>query len=185
MLHYTLNPTDIVIDEEGICKVKSPILSEYIFDFNVKKGFYYAPETLKIFKMQSAPNGITNKSAVFTLAVTVLTMLYLTPMTHLYNLDNYTINFEELREYLTSIEDSDIREVLSKMLKSHSYERITFTELEEMLYEMISKNDKNGQTSTSTLQQEQDQISKLEESILRIKQDSLQVNEEQPFMIHS
>ncbi len=74
LTHYTLSPKDIVIDQDGICKILSPVLSEYGFDFTPNKEFYYAPETLKIFKMQAVSNGLSNKSAVFTLGVTILSM---------------------------------------------------------------------------------------------------------------
>ncbi len=43
ILHYTLSPEDIIIDEGGICKVMSGSLSKYLFDFVEKKDFYYAP----------------------------------------------------------------------------------------------------------------------------------------------
>ena len=92
ILHYTLNPNDIIIDEEGVCKVMSNILSKNVFDFIEKKDFYYAPETLKMFKQQSLINGLTNKSGVFTLGVTLLHMVHLRNMTHLYNYSSYTIN---------------------------------------------------------------------------------------------
>jgi hypothetical protein len=55
------------------------------------------------------------------------------------------------------------------MLKYHSYERIMFTELEEMLYEVISRQEMGGQRSVTFSEHEQDQIDKLEESISRIK----------------
>jgi serine/threonine protein kinase len=105
MTHTTLNPTDIVIDEEGICKVVSGAISQYQLDFTPKKGFYYAPETLKIFKMQSVTNALTNKSAVFTLGVTVLSMVHLSSMAHLYNYQAHTINHEELKTLIESVGD--------------------------------------------------------------------------------
>jgi hypothetical protein len=43
MVHYTLNPSDLVIDDKGICKIISLALSDYVFDFNEKQDFYYAP----------------------------------------------------------------------------------------------------------------------------------------------
>lgn len=43
LLHYTLNPDDIIIDESGICKVISGGLSLHQFDFNADKKCYYAP----------------------------------------------------------------------------------------------------------------------------------------------
>lgn len=89
--------------------------------------------------MQSTSNGLTNKSAVFTLGMTILNMIYLTPMNRLYNFNNLTINTEDMNELINKIEDIDLQLILTKMLKYHSYERITFTELEEMLFDIISK----------------------------------------------
>ena len=43
IVHYTLNPSDIVLDQEGICKILCSSLSENLFDFNYKNDFYYAP----------------------------------------------------------------------------------------------------------------------------------------------
>ena len=65
-------------------------------------------------------------------------MIYLTPMNPLYNFNNLTINTEEMNELINKIEDIDLQLILTKMLKYHSYERITFTELEEMLFDIIS-----------------------------------------------
>jgi serine/threonine protein kinase len=146
-LHYTLSPTDIVIDDHGVCKVLCPALSDHLFDFNFSSHFYYAPETLRIFKMQTAPNGLTNKSGVFTLGMTLLHMLLLTPLTHLYDPLTYTLDYEELNDLLLRVKSADLREVLKKMLKQHSYDRITFTELEEMLFEVISRAEQSGQSS--------------------------------------
>lgn len=42
-LHYTLSPTDIVIDDLGICKVLCAALTQHSFDFNYQPDFYYAP----------------------------------------------------------------------------------------------------------------------------------------------
>lgn len=92
VLHYTLNPQDIVIDEQGVCKVLSSTLSDHQFDFNEKKEFYYAPETMRMFKQQSLPNGLTNKSGVFTLGITLLHLIHLKPMNHLYNFHAFAVN---------------------------------------------------------------------------------------------
>ena len=127
LLHYTLNPDDIVIDENGICKVISSNLSLHQFDFNPDKKFYYAPETLKIFKLQTATNTITNKSAVFTLGMTILSMVHLSDLHDIYNFNTYTINNEEINELINMIYDEDLKKILVKMLRYHSYERITFT----------------------------------------------------------
>ena len=88
--------------------------------------------------MQSTSNGLTNKSGVFTLGMTILNMIYLTPMNRLYNFNTLTINTEDMNELINKIEDLDLQLILTKMLKYHSYERITFTELEEMLFDIIS-----------------------------------------------
>lgn len=92
LTHYTLNPTDIIIDQDGVCKILSSALSEYLFDFNPNHNFYYSPETLKIFKMQSVTNALTNKSAVFTLGLTILSMINLCSMNYLYNFSSFTVN---------------------------------------------------------------------------------------------
>lgn len=34
LTHTTLNPKDIIIDQDGVCKIISPVLSEYTFDFS-------------------------------------------------------------------------------------------------------------------------------------------------------
>lgn len=44
--------------------------------------------------MQTAPNGLTNKSGVFTLGMTLLHMALLTPVAHLYNSTSYSIDYE-------------------------------------------------------------------------------------------
>jgi len=56
------------------------------------------------------------------------------------------------------------------MLKIHSYERITFTELEEMLFEMITRTE-NDKSRGKEREEDVDvyQIAKLEESIVKIK----------------
>lgn len=84
-LHYTLNPSDIVIDKEGVCKVIAPALSENLFDHNPNYEFYYAPETMKLLRHPHLPNALTSKSGVFTLGVTLLSLIALRSMSHLYN----------------------------------------------------------------------------------------------------
>ena len=88
--------------------------------------------------MQTATNTITNKSSVFTLGMTILSMIHLSDLSHVYNSLSYTIDNEEINGLVDVITDKDLKNVLKKMLKYHSYERITFTSLEEMLYEIIS-----------------------------------------------
>lgn len=46
--------------------------------------------------MQAVSNGLTNKSAVFTLGMTILSLIYLESMSSLYNYNNFTINLEEI-----------------------------------------------------------------------------------------
>lgn len=77
--------------------------------------------------MQAVSNGLTNKSAVFTLGMTILSLIYLESMNYLYNFNTFTVNLEEITTLIEKIEDRDLREILRKMLKPHSYERITFT----------------------------------------------------------
>ena len=91
------------------------------FDFNADKKCYYAPETLKIFKMQAANNTLTNKSAVFTLGMTMLAMVHLSDLHHLYNFGSFTVNIEEIGDLVGAIQDVDLRSILGKMLKFHSY----------------------------------------------------------------
>ena len=121
--------------------------------------------------MQTANNTLTNKSAVFTLGMTILAMVHLSDLHYLYNFSTYTINVEEIGLLTGAIHDTDLRNILGKMLKFHSYERITFTELEEMLYEIIQESEMKGQKSAVCLQHHDEyQVSTLEESIVRIKQ---------------
>ncbi len=80
---------------------------------------------------------VSNKSSVFTLGITLLHILSLEPMTELYDYENCTINIELLNQLIDKISQQEMRVVLSKMLKFHTYERITFTELEEMLYNVL------------------------------------------------
>jgi hypothetical protein len=126
VLHYTLNPQDVIIDEEGVCKVLSSTLSNNQFDFNEKKDFYYAPETLRMFKQQGLANGLTNKSGVFTLGVTLLHMIHLKDMSHLYNFNAFTLNLELLAEEVRNITDSKLQSIVKKMVKPQTYDRISF-----------------------------------------------------------
>ena len=139
IVHSTLNMSDIVIDSQGICKIISPVLSKHQFDFTANKDTYYAPETLKIFKMQAANNALTNKSAVFTLGMTILSMVHLSSLSHLYDFHVFSLNMEQVNRLVSEVRDRDLRHILGKMLKVHSYERIMFTELEEMLEEVVKR----------------------------------------------
>lgn len=52
---------------------------------------------MKMFKQQSM-NGLTNKSGVFTLGVTMLHMIHLQSMNHLYNFNTYSMNLDLLND---------------------------------------------------------------------------------------
>ena len=58
-------------------------------------------------------------------------------MNELYNYENCTINMELLNQLIEKIAHLEIREVIKKMIKFHGYDRITFTELEDMLYNIL------------------------------------------------
>lgn len=90
-----------------------------------------------MFKQQSIVNGLTNKSGVFTLGISLLNMVHLRPMHHLYNYESYTINIELMNDEIHKIKDHTLQKILIKMLKVQTYERITFAELEDMLFEYI------------------------------------------------
>lgn len=71
--------------------------------------------------MQSANNSLSNKSAVFTLGMTLLSMIHLTPLSHLYNLKTFTLDYEEICSMVSEVYDDEMQSVLQKMLKWHSY----------------------------------------------------------------
>jgi hypothetical protein len=70
---------------------------------------------------------INNKSGVFTLGITFLHMLTLRDMSLLYNYNSHSIDQSQLNSLLEEVEDMDLQLILKKMLKIHTYERITFT----------------------------------------------------------
>jgi hypothetical protein len=72
-------------------------------------------------------NGLTNKSGVFTLGVTLLHMVHLRDMTHLYNFNGFTVNFDLLHEEVCKVTDANLQSILKKMLKPQTYDRISFT----------------------------------------------------------
>jgi hypothetical protein len=74
-----------------------------------------------MFKQQSMVNGLTNKSGVFTLGITLLNTIHLRNMNHIYNYDNYTINLDILSEEIKKVKDMDLQKILTKMLKVQSY----------------------------------------------------------------
>jgi len=57
-------------------------------------------------------------------------MIHLQDMTHLYNFHNFTLNLEYLTEEVSKITDQNLRNIVKKMLKPQTYDRISFTELE-------------------------------------------------------
>jgi hypothetical protein len=71
--------------------------------------------------MQAVSNGITNKSAVFTLGVTILAMVYLQDMGHLYNSTHFTVNIDKINGLVEGLRDNDLKSILNKMLKYRSY----------------------------------------------------------------
>jgi hypothetical protein len=98
-----------------------------------------------LFKQQGLTNGLTNKSGVFTLGITLLHMIHLKDMSHLYNFNAFTINFDMLVEEVRKITDINLQNIVKKMLKPQSYDRISFTELEEMLFEILAQAEKSLQ----------------------------------------
>ncbi len=72
-------------------------------------------------------NGLTNKSGVFTLGVTLLHMVHLKHMTHLYNFNAFTVNFDLLHDEVRKVSDPSLQNILKKMLKPQTYDRISFT----------------------------------------------------------
>lgn len=71
--------------------------------------------------MQAVNNGLTNKSAVFTLGVTILAMAYLQDMGRLYNPTTFTVNVDKINSLVEGLQDYDLRNILKKMLKYRSY----------------------------------------------------------------
>lgn len=57
---------------------------------------------LKTLKFSTQFN-IANKSGVFTLALTILHMIYLKPMSYLYDFEQLTIDMEELHKLIDKI----------------------------------------------------------------------------------
>lgn len=78
-----------------------------------------------MFKQQSLI-GLTNKSGVFTLGISLLSMIHLRNMYHLYNYDTYTINLELMHEEINKVKHHMLQKILVKMLKIQTYERISF-----------------------------------------------------------
>lgn len=66
-----MSPNDIILNADGQIKVISSDISEYQIDYIFKKGFYYAPQTLKNLKNKTQQKD-TNKASVFTLGMTIL-----------------------------------------------------------------------------------------------------------------
>lgn len=142
IVHLTLHPKDIVLTQEGQVKIVSSEMSEYIFDYSYKHGFYYSPETLKALTTRNIYKQ-SNKSSVFTLGVTLLSVIHLRDMSHLYR-RNLSMDTGKLSHYIDSIENKEIKNVLAKMCKLAHYDRISFPELEDMLFEILEKSDTQG-----------------------------------------
>jgi hypothetical protein len=58
-------------------------------------------------------------------------------MDWLYDYEKLTVDVEALNGMVDKVELKEVREVLRKMVKAHGYDRVTFTELEEMLYHVL------------------------------------------------
>ena len=101
-------------------------MSDFIFDYSIKKDYYYAPEMLKAMKC-TTHIVLNNKAGVFTLALTILHLINLKPMNFLYDLEEMSIDYTTLNALVDSISDDDIRHIVRKMVKPAAYERITFT----------------------------------------------------------
>ena len=66
-------------------------------------------------------------------------------MNELYNYENLTINMDLLNQLIEKIAHKEIKDVIKKMLKFHGYDRITFTELEDMLYNILDGEEGNDE----------------------------------------
>lgn len=60
-------------------------------------------------------------------------------MNELYDYEKCTVDMEMLATLIDQVTQREIKSVLRKMLKYHTYERITFTELEEMLFDILER----------------------------------------------
>lgn len=60
-------------------------------------------------------------------------------MTELYS-DEMNIDIPQLNKRILRVESIQMRDIFIKMLKVAPYERISFTELEEMLYSILESN---------------------------------------------
>jgi hypothetical protein len=101
-------------------------MSDFIFDYEIKKDYYYAPEMLKALKCTTHVV-LNNKAGVFTLALSILHLINLKPINFLYDFEELAIDFTALNKLVDSISDDDIRHIIRKMVKPAAYERITFT----------------------------------------------------------
>ena len=69
------------------------------------------------------------------------------PQHFLYDKNSQTLNPQLLAQSMQQVEDPQLSCVLEKMLKVPSYERITFPELEEMLYAMMGGSEQSSPTT--------------------------------------
>ena len=68
----------------------------------------------------------TNKSGVFTLGMTILSISISEDLQDIYE-DLLIIDSSKLSKKINRVENENIREILKKMLKIAPYERLTFT----------------------------------------------------------
>jgi hypothetical protein len=86
-------------------------------------------------------------------------------MNELYNYEKFTINMELLNQLIEKIAHKEIKDVIKKMVKFHGYDRITFTELEDMLYNILDGEEDDDGTNHYQDNQEDLGHSKLSNSI--------------------
>jgi hypothetical protein len=94
-------------------------------------------------------------------------------MNELYNYESSTINMELLSQLIEKIAHVEIKEVIKKMVKFHGYDRITFTELEEMLYDVLE-----GDCGDEGRPEREDEVdcSRLKDSIHKINQSGMEAD---------
>ena len=77
---------------------------------------------------------------------------------------------ELLNQLIEKIAHTEIKEVIKKMVKFHGYDRITFTELEEMLYDVLEGDEANEDAEHYHANHDENGHSKLENSIHKLNQ---------------
>lgn len=77
-----------------------------------------------------------NKSGVFTLGMTILSLAINENLADIYD-ESLSIDSAKLAKKINAIPNDDIRDCLRRMLKIAQYERLTFPEIEEMLFSIL------------------------------------------------